>query len=140
AIGSGSASFTTHWTPTISPTTTSTYTWGISWPGDTNYNPIPASGTGVQCGGANETLTVQKATPSLSTQMRLDDIATISGGFSPSGTITFKLYDNADCTGTKVAEFDTIAISSGKASTVGVTPNSGSTLVSSGKTYSWQVI
>ena len=88
---------------------------------------------------ANEQLTVQKATPGISTQIRLDDIATISGGVSPSGTMTFKLYDNADCTGNLVAEFDNVAISSGKASTVGLTPSSGSTLVSSGKTYSWKV-
>lgn len=132
-VGSGNLSF--------SPTATGTYTWGVSFSGDSNYNAVPSSG--VQCGGANETLTVVKATPSLLTQMALNDKVTISGGDSPTGTVTFKLYDNATCStsggGAQVAEFDNVPISSGVASTAGVTPSSGSTWVVTGKTYSWLV-
>lgn len=136
--GPFTATFSTKWTPTISPATTSTYTWGISWAGDGNYLPIPASG--VQCGGNNETLTVQKATPSLATKMRLDDTATITGGSSPTGTITFQLYDNSTCTGNLVAQYSNVPISGGSASTVGLTPTSGgNTLQTTATTYSWKV-
>lgn len=131
-VSSGNLSF--------SPTATGTYTWGVSFSGDSNYNAVPT--TGVQCGGTNETLTVVKASPALVTQMALQDKVTISGGDNPTGTVTFKLYDNATCStvlGALVAEFDNVAIVSGVASTVGVTPTSGSTWVVSGKTYSWLV-
>ncbi|HEX6538949.1 MAG TPA: hypothetical protein VF155_07200 [Candidatus Dormibacteraeota bacterium] len=131
SVGSGDLSFT--------PTATGTYTWGVSFSGDSNYNKVPSSG--VQCGGTNETLTVVNATPSLVTQIALEDKVTISGGNSPTGTVTFQLYDTSDCSGTLVAHWDNVAISSGVASTVGVTPTSGagSNFVSSGKTYSWKV-
>jgi hypothetical protein len=129
--------FSTSWTSQ----TLGTYYWGISYPGDSNYLPVPASG--VQCGGTNETLTVGQATPSLSSQISLEDTATITGGDSPGGTISFQLWDNATCGGTsanEIAHFDNVPIVSGTASTVGRTPTAGSTLVSSGKTYSWKVI
>ena len=142
SISGTSATFTTTWTPTISPDTTATYTWGISYAGDGNYLKVPTTGT-VQCGGPYEVLTVAKASPGVSTRMHLDDTATLTGSPTPSGTVTFKLYNAADCdatTGTLVAEFDNVAISSGTASTVGLTPNAGgSTLVNSGVTYSWKV-
>ncbi|MDP9222346.1 MAG: hypothetical protein M3P18_00540 [Actinomycetota bacterium] len=123
-----------NWTPGA----LGTYTWGVSYTGDGNYLKIPATGT-VQCGGTGETLIVGKATPAVATQIHLDDKATISGGFSPGGTVTFKLYDNADCTGNLVATFVNVAISGGTASTVGVAPTTGGTFVNSGLTYSWQV-
>ena len=94
---------------------------------------------------ANETVTCtftntkNKATPSVATQIHLDDKATISGGDSPTGSVTFKLYDTAACAGSVIAEFDNVALSGGTASTVGLTPDSGSTFVSTGKTYSWKV-
>lgn len=141
-IGAGpyTATFSTTWTPTLSPATNSTYTWGISWPGDGNYNQIP-SGIGMQCGGTNETLTVQKASPTVSTKMQLNDIATVLGGFnvSPTDTITFKLFSGGTCTGNPVAEFDNVPMSGGSASTIGLTPNLGTNVVSTGGTYDWQV-
>lgn len=132
SVGTGNLSFT--------PTTVGTYYWGVAFSGDSNYNKVPT--TGVQCGGTGETLTVVAATPTLVTQIHLDDKVTISGvvgGGTPAATVTFKLYDTADCTGTLVAEFDNVAISSGVASTLGLTPTSGSTWVNSGNTYSWKV-
>lgn len=136
SVGSGNLTFT--------PTATGTYTWGVSFTGDSNYNAVPSSG--VQCGGANETLTVVQANVTMVTQMHLDDRVTISGGDnpnSPASSVTFKLFDNATCSTTggnlQVAEFDNVAIVGGVASTVGVTPTSGSTWVVTGKTYSWLV-
>src|SRR6266566_5095889 len=63
-------------------------------------------GASSACG--RETVTVTKASPSLSTTpspggtagtVILNDTATLSGGASPGGSITFSLYDpsHADC-------------------------------------------
>ena len=139
-VSSGSLSF--------SPAATGTYTWGVSFSGDSNYNAVPPSG--VQCGGANETLTVVKASPTLVTQIALEDKVTISGvvaGGTPAATVTFQLYQSSDCTGTLVAHWDGVAIANGVASTVGVTPTSGAgsnfvtnpTSPNSATTYSWKV-
>jgi hypothetical protein len=95
-----------------------------------------AAGDLVTCTYVNQH---QKATPSVATQIHLDDTATLSGGDSPTGDVTFQLYDNAGCTGNLVAEFDNVALSGSSATTVGVTPDSGNTDVSSGNTYSWKV-
>jgi hypothetical protein len=135
----GSGPYTASFSHSFTPTAIGTYTWGVSYAGDSHYNPIPSSGTGVQCGGSNETLTVVKATPSLSTQIHLDDKVTITGGDSPTGDVTFQLYANNTCSGSAVAAFNNVGIVSGVASTVGLTPSSGSTFVSSGNTYSWKV-
>lgn len=138
--GPYTATFSTTWTPTLSPTSNPTYTWGISWPGDSNYSAVPG-GTTMQCGGANETLTVQKASPTLSTKIQLNDIATLGGGFNVQAgdTITFKLFSGGTCSGNPVAEFDNVVISGGSASTIGLTPNLGTNVVSTAGTYDWQV-
>lgn len=140
-VSSGNLSFT--------PTATGTYNWGVSFSGDSNYNAVPSSG--VQCGGTNETLTVVKASPTLVTQIALDDKVTIAGivtGGTPAGTVTFELYRSSDCSGTLVANWTGVSIVNGVASTVGVTPTSGAgsnfvtnpTSPTSATTYSWKVI
>ena len=88
----------TPWTPGV-------YRWVASYSGD-NGNEATA-GT---CGETGETVTVSKASPSLSTSAsvgavvggKVHDQASLSGGSSPGGSIVFKLYDPTDtgCTGT----------------------------------------
>ena len=110
---SGVATFSsTGWTPTAP----GTYYWGVSYAGDANNNSA-----GPTCGGDNETLTVIKASPSIVTTpssgglapVTVTDSATLSGGYSPSGSIEFKLYGpsaTATCTGTPIDdEFVTIS-------------------------------
>ncbi len=81
-----------------------TYYWVATYNGDTNNSPAPS-------GTADEPVTVTKATPSLSTKrlpssakMRkpIEDKATVSKGYSPSGKITFRLYKNRAATGKPV--------------------------------------
>jgi hypothetical protein len=81
-----SGSFTT--------TAANSYKWGFSYNGDSHNNPVSA------CGGTNESLTVNKATPSLSTNATasvsvggtVTDTATLANGYNPTGTITYTLY------------------------------------------------
>src|SRR5207249_4985506 len=84
-----------------------TYHWRASYSGDPNNNPAGPTA----CADPAEAVVVTKATPALATTptptsgtvgVTLNDAATLSGGSSPTGSITFTLYDpdQATCTGT----------------------------------------
>ncbi|MGD0409592.1 MAG: hypothetical protein ABSB34_11460, partial [Candidatus Limnocylindrales bacterium] len=105
AILDGVAIFSTGaslWTPTA----VGTYTWGVSYIGDLNNNSYSA------CGGAYETVTIGMADPTLPTTPSgggllgsvLNDSATVTGGYIPTGSITFRLYgpNNTTCAGTPI--------------------------------------
>jgi hypothetical protein len=82
-----------------------TYLWTASYGGDA-ANKAVASG----CGAPNESVVVSKATTAVVTQASapvsvggtITDTAVLSGGFSPTGTLTFDVFgpDNATCSGT----------------------------------------
>ena len=85
--------FTESTSTTLQLTQVGTYTWHASYDDEGNLT----ADTGV-----NETVTVGKASPTLSTQASAGgpeastavlDTATLSGGFNESGDITFKLED-----------------------------------------------
>ncbi len=90
-ISSGSATFSTSWTPPAA----GTYYWVASYAGDVNNNGFTTG-----CGDANEQIVIAKVTPSIITSATnasgastsVSDSATLSGGFNPTGSITFKLY------------------------------------------------
>jgi hypothetical protein len=84
-----------------------TYNWAASYT-NADADP-PLSGT---CGDANESVTVGKAQPTISTSAtpgvvlggQVGDVATLGGGDSATGTVTFELFEPGDtfCTGTPV--------------------------------------
>ncbi|HXR42795.1 MAG TPA: DUF11 domain-containing protein, partial [Acidothermaceae bacterium] len=89
-----------------------TYTWSASYSGDSLNN-------GAVDNGVNESVTSIKDSPSISTTPlpssgsvgdELQDSAKLSGGFNPTGTITFDLYDNSTCSGTPLDE-ETVSVS-----------------------------
>ena len=77
------------------PTATGTYLWTATYSGDTNNN-------GATDNGQNENETVDPAGPAINTVAggtiiigsgtKLTDTAVLSGGYNPTGTITFTLY------------------------------------------------
>jgi hypothetical protein len=91
----------------FTPTATGTYRWIASYSGDANN--APATGT---CGDANETSVVTPFNPTIATNASgpvtlsqpISDTATLSGGSSPTGTITFTLFGpaNPTCTGASI--------------------------------------
>ena len=109
-----------------------TFYWVAGYSGDSK-NIANASA----CGG--ETVTVVKATPSVSTTPSgsvppggsVSDSATLTGGFSPSGSVTFELFAPADssCSG------QPISTSSG--TITGGTASSGNVTVGTAGTYNW---
>ena len=99
ALSGGSATSASY------PTTqVGTYHWIATYSGDANNESVHG-----KCGDANESVVVTKANPSIATRAsadiklggQLSDTAILSGGFNPTGTITFRLYgpDNATCSG-----------------------------------------
>ena len=101
-------------------TTAGTYYWVATYNGDTN--DFAASS-----GPADEPVTVSKASPSVSTTPQpasgaigssIAAQATVSGGYNPTGTVTFSLYDNAGATGSPLFT-DTEALASGSATSAG---------------------
>jgi hypothetical protein len=88
--------------PTYLPHGAGTYHWVASFPGDRDNEP--ASGG---CGDAGETVVVAKAEPAIATTATefalfpgnpISDTATVTGGYHPTGEVTFDLY-RADGTG-----------------------------------------
>jgi Ca2+-binding RTX toxin-like protein len=95
--GPGNGTYTT--TNTVAATQIGTYTWKVSYAGDSLNNGA------VDQGGAAEQVTTTKASPTLITTASLkagctyvvnnaipEDSAVLSGGVNETGTLTFKLY------------------------------------------------
>ena len=102
------------------PTVAGTYRWRVDYSGDDNNDPAGPTA----CGDATETAVVNPAHPDLTSAASglgpahrrpagsrtarapqpIHDAATISGGLSPTGTITFDLHGPHDrtCTGTPI--------------------------------------
>jgi hypothetical protein len=88
------------------PPSAGSYYIAASYPGDGNNNSASSA-----C--SNEVVTVNKASPGLNTVpssgaspssiglgQSFTDTATLTGAHSPTGSITFDVYNNANCTGT----------------------------------------
>jgi uncharacterized repeat protein (TIGR01451 family) len=92
-----------------------TYTWSVTYSGDGNNE------SAVDQGGPDEQTVVSPASPSITTTQApasgstgdtYNDSAVLSGGANPSGTITFDLYDNPNCTGQPLDE-ETVSVGNG---------------------------
>ncbi|MGE5375997.1 MAG: hypothetical protein ACM3XO_13145, partial [Bacteroidota bacterium] len=99
-ISSGTASFSTSWTPSA----TGTYYWVASYSGDGNNTGYTAP-----CGDANEEIVIGPAKPSITTQaspttgtvgqaLTVGDTASLVNGYNPSGSVSFTLYSDNQCT------------------------------------------
>jgi hypothetical protein len=96
---------------TYDPTQAGTYRWIARYTGDSNNEPAANA-----CGDAGETVVVTKDRPNLATiasgAVRLgspvSDTAVLTGGTSPTGTITFELHgpDDALCSRPPVSTSD----------------------------------
>jgi hypothetical protein len=129
--------------PTYTPTAPGTYHWVAAYSGHSgegnNYAPVRSN-----C--ADEVVLVSKAAPAIVTTqsaggnigIALTDTATVSGGFNPTGTVTFTLYppSNLTCSATGT---DPVYTSPAE-SLSGGTASSGSyttTAVAGAGTYQW---
>lgn len=129
----------------FTPTAAGTYNFVASYSGDNNNNAVTTN-----CGDPSETVVVstaptptptptpvQKVSPTLTTQASatttlgnsISDTATLSGGNSPTGNITFRLYGPNDTTcGGAVIYSSTVAVNgNGNYSSGSFTPTSAGT-------------
>lgn len=78
-----------------------TYRWVARYLGDGNNNP-----TSTACNDPGESVVVSQASPAIATQASatvalgatITDTATLSGGFKPTGVVTFSVYGPGDTT------------------------------------------
>ncbi|MGH2935182.1 MAG: hypothetical protein ACRDL2_11825 [Gaiellaceae bacterium] len=106
-VTSGNGTYPDPWTYTPTAVGGGYYNWLVSYSGSDQNTAVTGS-----CGGSSESVHVVKSTPTLSTQASdpvtlgsgaaIHDTATLGGGYSPAGSITFKLYANSACTGSDV--------------------------------------
>ncbi len=104
-----------------------TYSWVATYNGDLNNNAVASN-----CG--DETVVIKQAIPSIVTVPNpgtgtigtsISDSATVSGGFNPTGTVSFALYGPGDstCSGTNFVSgavgFANAALSAGTAASAG---------------------
>ena len=100
--GNGTYTTPTGFTLPTTGTVTGTYQWDATYSGDTNNNTVSENNA------TNEQVTVSAASPTITTAPNpttvtlgatvppiLTDAATLSGGFSPTGTITFTLHQGS---------------------------------------------
>src|SRR5262249_7172319 len=75
-----------------------TYRWTASYSGDAENE-----GASVPCGGPSAATRMKPALTGTATDGvvgdAVHDTATLSGGFTPGGTLVFKAWTTADCTG-----------------------------------------
>jgi uncharacterized repeat protein (TIGR01451 family) len=106
---SGGQFFAEATSATFTPVNAGTYYWIATFNGDANNKTVAG-----KCQDEGETVVVDKAQPSISTQVSDDSIALPSGSVfdtatvtgvvaaNPQGTVSFALYANDTCTGTPV--------------------------------------
>jgi hypothetical protein len=141
ATVSGNGSYTTpagYSLPTTG-TVTGTYQWDATYSGDSNNSSVSednALSEQVGVSGASPDLSTTPSTTSVTlggSSVTLDDTATLSGGYSPTGTITFTLFYNS---ATTPVDTETVSVNANGSYT---TP-AGYTLPTTGTvagTYQW---
>jgi uncharacterized repeat protein (TIGR01451 family) len=111
---------------TFTPTTAGTYRWVANYGGDTNN-----SATSNGCNGQNENVVVGKLGPTVTTDAGADvvlgatlhDSATLAGGSSPTGKISFDLYGPNDGTcSTSIFHSETVVNGNGPYQSTGFKP------------------
>jgi len=96
---------------------TGLYRWTAAYSGDANNEAVSTP-----CGAANQSSTVEKASPGLTgtasagvVGTAIHDEVTVSGGFSPTGEVTFSVYAPTDAGCSTPLETDAAPIQGGHA-------------------------
>jgi hypothetical protein len=99
------------------PQSAGEFRWSASYPGDANNEPFDLG-----CEATGQTSSVAKATPSLSGSASsgtvggtIHDEVTLTGGASPGGEVTFKVYGPEDTTCATPLATTSATLASGKA-------------------------
>jgi hypothetical protein len=100
------------------------FRWSAEYPGDANNEAVSLG-----CEASNQTSTVSKASPALSGTASpavvgnpIHDAVTVSGGFSPGGEVTFKVFAPTDSGCLTPLATSTAPISGGQAASADFAP------------------
>ena len=118
------------------PTAVGTYYWIANYSGDTNN-----TATANPCGAPNESVIVTDTSSTMTAQNWLpNDSATLTtGGGSPlNGSLSFTLFESANCTGTVLRSAETFLLSNTASGTTFSTTNTTVRVLTS-TTVSWGV-
>ena len=129
----------TYASATFTPTVAGTYYWTAAYSGDTKNRAV-----GETCGATHESSVVNKVTPALSTTASgpvtvgtaIFDTAHLTGGYDPTGTITFSLFSTSSCK-TAVAAFGSTGVTPGVGVTGAGTYRSAAYTTTAVGTYYW---
>ena len=110
--------------PGFTSTASGTYHWTATYAGDANNNAVSS-------GCQDEPVTTNKSAPTITTTPSaggpvgtvLNDTATLSGGSSPTGSITFNLYAPSDASCAAAPVYTNTATTAPYATTPGFTSN-----------------
>jgi len=119
---------------TTTPPSAGSYSFQASYSGDANNSAASGACEPFVVSKASATITAGLSANSIPVGGSAYDTATIAGGFSPGGTVTYSYFPNSNCgaPGTTVGFPATI--------TNGVVPNSSSQTFSSAGQYSWNAV
>ncbi len=128
------------------PTVAGTYEWVAVYSGDANNN-------GVTSGYGSEPETVSKASPAITTtpggsvtcggMVKLTDTAALSGGYNPTGTITFYLFApgiTPNGTDSNNVYTDTVTVNGDGTYTTSMGTNPGGYAPTTTGTYQWLAV
>jgi uncharacterized repeat protein (TIGR01451 family) len=128
----------------FTPTSAGTYRWVAHYSGDVNNNSLDTNCD--QTGANGETSVVNPAHPSIATQLSsssitvgdtINDTATISNAFNPTGTVTYTVYTNNSCSSMATTEINaqpgTVTLTAGH-----LVPDSPGVKFLKAGTYYWQ--
>jgi hypothetical protein len=101
-------------------TAAGTYSWVATYNGDGDNTSVSTAPTVVTVAEDAPTLKLTPTQTSASSGAAVSASAALSGGYSPGGTVTFKLYSDPDASGTPVCQ-STIALAGGSATSAGCT-------------------
>ena len=104
------------------------YRWTAEYGGDSNNEAV-----GTSCGAAGQSSAVAKAAPSLAGTATaavivgspIADVANLSGGFTPGGTLVFRAYADASCATIPAYEATVAVNGAGPYSPAGFSPGPG---------------
>ena len=130
--GNGTYTTPTGFTLPTTGTVTGTYQWHVTYSGDADNNGTTVTGGSPVVSPASPTLaTTPGPTVNLGTGARMSDSATLSGGYFPSGTLTFMLLNP----GNAVVDSETVTVTGNGTYT---TPTGFFPTTTAG-TYQWRV-
>jgi hypothetical protein len=119
----------------FAPGSVGTFQWIATYNGDANNNAVSTA-----CGA--EPLTVIRASPTIATVLSattitvggsVTDSATLTGGFSAGGSVTYNLFSGGTCTGIPTV-VSTVTV------TAGVVPSSAAQTFASTGSFSWNAV